>query len=113
MHDFASDPSQPSHGLTPDDLPRLAVFIAAFLRHDSPRPLASAQQAAWEYLAEAELDELQELARDWDLLRAAARELPLADLNRLLGERFGCAWIVLDRNELDAVGAEFERALRE
>lgn len=113
MNEAAFDPRPPVERLTPDDLPRLAVFIAAYLRDDSPHPLPSAHEAAWEYLAEAELDELQELARDWDVLRAAARELSLDEVNRTLADRFGSSWSALTRDEVDAVGAEFERALRE
>jgi len=113
MPESAIDSRPPNEKLTPEDLPRLAVFVAAFLRPDSPRPLDSAQQAAWEYVAEAELDELQELARDWDVLRSAARQLPLEETNRLLRERFGCSWNAVAREEFEAVGTEFERALRE
>lgn len=99
--------------LSPDELPRLALFLADAVRDAAAGGAVSAQRAAWQYAAEAELDELQELADEWQVLRAAARELPLAEVNRLLRERFASDWAALSRDEIDAVGAELERALAE
>ena len=113
MNDAVHDARPLAERLTPEDLPRLAIFLGAYLQDDVSLAPRSAQEAAWEYVAEAELDELQELAHDWEVLRAAARELPLAEVNRLLRERFGSSWSALSREEIEAVGAEFERAVRE
>ncbi len=99
--------------LTPDDLPRLAVFLAGYFGEGAPRSARSAAEAAYDYAAEAELDELEELARDWDQLRAIARALPLDRVREALRTRFGSSWQPLDTAELDAVAHEFERALRE
>lgn len=113
MNDIGNDSRSPADRLTPEDLPRLALFLGGYLHEDLAVAHRSAQHAAWEYVGEAELDELQELASEWDVLRSAARELPLEVVNRLLRERFGSSWQALSRAELDAVGGEFERALRE
>ncbi|HEX9798879.1 MAG TPA: hypothetical protein VGC00_01785 [Thermoanaerobaculia bacterium] len=99
--------------LTPEDLPRLAIFFASYLGDEPGPPRLSAQQAAFEYVTDAELDELQELAGDWAVLRAAVRETPLPEINRVLGQRFGTSWQAVSRQEIEAIGAEFERALRE
>lgn len=113
MNEAVDDPRSPHERLTPEDLPRLALFVAGYLHEDLVPVHGSAQQAAWEYVREAELDELQELARDWQVLQAAARELPLAEVNRALRERFGSSWQALSRAEIDAVAEEFVRALDE
>jgi hypothetical protein len=107
------DPRPPLARLTPEDLPRLAIFLDSYLRADGERPSRTLHEAAWEYVAEAELDELQDLARDWEVLVAAAREAPLAEVNRALGQRFGGPWQAASQAEIEAVAAEFERALRE
>jgi len=99
--------------IRPEALPRLALFLGGRLGGAPEGGPVSAQRAAWDYAAEAELDELEELAADWQVLQAAARELPLAEVNRLLRERFATDWQALTRDELDAVGAELARALRE
>jgi hypothetical protein len=99
--------------LRPEALPRLALFLGGRLGGSTESGSIAAQRAAWEYAADAELDELEELAADWRVLQAAARQLPLAEVNRLLRERFASDWQALTRDELDAVGAELERALRE
>lgn len=113
MNDAVDDPRSPFERLTPEDLPRLAIFLAGYLREDLLPEHGSAQRAAWDYVSEAELDELQELARDWQVLQAAARELPLAEVNRALRERFDSSWQALSRAEIDAVGEEFVRVLDE
>ena len=99
--------------ITPDALPRLAFFLAGYLHEDLAPEHGTAARAAYEYAAEAELDELEELAREWEVLRAAARALPLGRLNALLRSRFGSAWQAATAEEIEAVAREFERALRE
>lgn len=97
--------------LHPEALPSLAIFLAGPLARELERPDGSAARAAWEYVEEAELDELGELARDWEVLRRLAAELPIGELRRLVGERFGGAWRPGSKAEIDAVAAELERAL--
>lgn len=99
--------------LDPLELPRLAQFLAAYLHEDLVPVHGSAARAAFQYAADAELDELAELAGEWQVLRAAAARLPLDRLNRLLRERFGSGWYVASRAEVEAVALELERALRE
>jgi len=99
--------------LRPEDLPRLALFLSTYLGGDHAPAGGSAARAAWDYASEAELDELEELRDDWEVLRAAARELQLGPVNELLRERFGCAWQAESAAELEQVAEQFERALRE
>lgn len=99
--------------LAPELLPRLAYFLGAWLHEDLALEHGSAAAAAWAYAEEAELDELEELAADWETLRAVARKLPLARVNAMLRERFGSSWQALSAAEIDAVGAELRRALAE
>lgn len=99
--------------LTPEGLPRVAFFLASYLHEDLEAVHGSAAKAAYAYVAEAEQDELEELAAEWEILRAAAHALPLARLNRILRERFRSAWYLSSPAEVDAVAYEFERALRE
>jgi hypothetical protein len=113
MNDAVDDPRSALDRLTPEDLPGLALFVGTYLREELATALGSAQHAAWEYAAEAELDELQELANDWQLLRVAAREAPLETIQRALRERFRSSWLPQSREEIDAVGAELEHALDE
>ena len=109
----ASDERLPAERLSPEDLPRLALFLARYLGWEGAATHGSAAAAAHDYAAEAELDELDELAHEWEILRAAARTLSLAELNRTLATRFGGPWQAVSVDELDAVAAELERALRE
>ena len=97
--------------LRPEELPSLAIFLAGPLARELERPDGSTARAAWEYVEEAELDELGELARDWDVLRRLAAELPIEELRRRVVERFGGVWRPESRAEIDAVAAELERAL--
>jgi len=99
--------------VAPETLPRLAVFLGAYLHEDLALEHGSAAAAAWAYAEEAELDELEELAADWDALTVAARKLPLARVNALLRERFGSSWQAVSAAEIEAVGAELRRALAE
>ena len=59
--------------LRPENLPRLALFLSGYLHEDLAVVHGSAARAAWEYAAEAEIDELGELAGEWQVLAAAAR----------------------------------------
>lgn len=99
--------------LRPETLPRLALFLAGYLHEDLAVVHGSAARAAWEYAEEAEIDELGELAGDWQVLAGAARALPLARVNELLRERFGSSWQAASVAELDAVAETLERALVE
>jgi len=99
--------------LTPEELPRVAFFLAGYLHEDLEPVHGSAAHAAYTYAAEAELDELEELAAEWEVLQAAARALPLDRLNGILRERFRSAWYVASVTEVEAVGQELERALAE
>jgi len=107
------DDRTPLDRLSPEELPRLALFLAQYLDRPDGGKRPSAAEAAYTYVTEAELDELQELARDWDVLRAAAGDRPLDEVNRALHARFSCEWSAASRDEIEAVAAEFERALRE
>jgi hypothetical protein len=114
MSDRAPDePFDLEERLAPDVLPRLAYFLGAWLHEDLALEHGSAAAAAWAYAEEAELDELEELAADWEELRAAARKLPLARVNALLRDHFGSSWQAVSAAEIDAVGAELHRALAE
>lgn len=107
------DERPPLDRLNPDDLPRLAIFLTAYFDGDHAPRAGSVAEAAYHYVVDAELDELQELARDWEVLRAAAAERPLEEVQRALRDRFGSHWTVASRDEIETVAAEFERALRE
>lgn len=99
--------------LDPVELPRLARFLAAYLHEDLVPVHGSAARAAFHYAADAELEELAELAGDWQVLREAALRLPLDRLNRLLRERFRSGWHIASRAEVEAVAHELERALHD
>ena len=99
--------------LDPEELPRLAEFLAGYLHEDWNLDYASAAEAAWSYLLEADLEAAEALAVEWGVLAAAARLLPLDELNRILRERFRSGWNVVDGDEIRAVSAELERALDE
>lgn len=99
--------------LTPERLPRVAFFLDGYLHEDFAVEHGSAAGAAWAYAQEAELDELEELAAEWATLRAAAETLSLSRFNRLLVERFASAWQATSAGEVENVGRELERALRE
>jgi hypothetical protein len=102
-----------SAALAPEQLPRVAFFLDGYLHEDFAAEHGSAAGAAWSYAQEAELDELEELGAEWATVRAAAEALPLNLFNRLLRERFASSWQAASVEEIEAVGREIERALRE
>lgn len=109
--DGRPDPDELDRALFPEALPHLAHFLGAYLHEDLVPVHGSAARAAWEFAAEAELEELEALARDWWALRLAARALPISRLRLLLAERFGSAWYPASAAEIDAVGDELDAAL--
>jgi hypothetical protein len=110
---MTASPQELESMLTPERLPRVAFFLDGYLHQDFAAEHGSAAGAAWDYAQDAELDELEELGAEWAVVRAAAEALPLARFNRLLGERFGSSWQATAAAEVEAVGREIERALRE
>lgn len=96
-----------------DDLPSLAGFLGGYLHDDWQLDHESAAEAAYAFIGEADLDDVEELAADWAVLVAATRELDLEAINRLLRERFHCGWHLAAKTELEAVAQELESALRE
>lgn len=96
-----------------EDLPSLAAFVSGYLHDDWQLEFASAAEAAYAFIGEADLDDVEELAADWRVLTEATRDLDLETVNRLLRERFRGGWHVAARTEILAVAEELERALRE
>ena len=96
-----------------EELPRLAEFFAAYLHEDWSLEYGSPAEAAYDYLAGADLPDIEELAGEWSVLATLGRELPLAEFNRLLQERFGSRWTATSEAEIEAVRRELERALLE
>jgi hypothetical protein len=107
------DPREPLEILTPEDLPRLAQFLTAYLHEDWGQEYESAAEAVYDYLVEADLNDVEELAAEWGAFTRATRALPLDEINRILAGRFGSAWRVLSRAEIDGVSREIENAVRE
>lgn len=96
-----------------DDLPTLAGFLGGYLHEDWQAGFGSAAEAAYAFIGEADLDDVEELAADWAVLVEATRDLDLEALNRLLRERFRSGWHLTSKTELEAVQQELEKALRE
>lgn len=99
--------------VNPDDLPSLAGFLGGYLHEDWQLDFNSAAAAAYAFVGEADLDDVEELAADWEVLLEATRDLALDATNRLLRERFRSGWHLASKLELGAVAQELERALRE
>ncbi len=99
--------------VNPDDLPSLAGFLGGYLHEDWQLEFGSAAEAVYAFIGEADLDDVEELAGDWAVLVAATRDLDLERTNSLLRERFRSGWSLTSKNEIEAVAAELERALRE
>jgi len=108
-----TDPGELDARLDPESLPRLAFFVGSYLSDEDGPARGSAARAVHEYAAEAELDEMQELESDWQMLRLAARHLPLGRVNQILHQRFGSVWAAASREEIDAIGLDLEAAIRE
>lgn len=96
-----------------DDLPSLAGFVGGYLHEDWQLEFGSAAEAAYAFIGEADLDDVEELAADWSVLTEATRDLDLEAVNRLLRERFRGGWHLVAKGEIDAVAQELEKALRE
>jgi hypothetical protein len=110
------EPTEPGTSLdrlNPDDLPHLAVFLAGYLDAGGERRFASPAEAAFTFAGDADLDDVEGLAADWEILAEAARSHELAEINLCLRERFGSAWQAASKLEIEAVEQELERALRE
>jgi hypothetical protein len=105
------DSDQLDAALAPELLPHLARFLAADLREDRFPAHGGAARAAYEFAAEAEPDEVEQLAREWWALRLATRALPLQRIRRILGTRFGSAWDPISAAEIEAVGDELDNAI--
>lgn len=96
-----------------EDLPSLAGFLGGYLHDDWQLEHRSAAEAAYRFIGEADLDDVEELAADWQVLEAVARDLDLPAINLLLRERFRTGWHLGSKEELLAVGQELRGALRE
>ena len=99
--------------VNPEDLPSLAAFVGGYLHEDWQLEFGSAAEAAYAFIGEADLDDVEELAADWAMLVEGTRDLDLEALNRLLRERFRSGWYVTSKSEIEAVQQELEKALRE
>lgn len=99
--------------VNPDDLPSLAGFLGGYLHEDWQLEFSSVAAAAYAFIGEADLDDVEELEADWEVLVEATRDLGIEATNRLMRERFRSGWHLTSKLELDAVTQELERALRE
>ena len=99
--------------MNPEDLPSLAGFLGGYMQEDWRLGFGSAAEAAYSFIGEADLDDVEELAADWAMLVEGTRDLDLEALNRLLRERFRSGWYVTSKSEIEAVQQELEKALLE
>lgn len=107
------DPAELDALLSPEELPRVAEFLAGYLHEDWSADYDSPAEATYEYLAEADPNDVEELATEWTVVSQAAHRLGLEELNRALLERFRCGWRALSVAEVDGVTRELENATRE
>jgi hypothetical protein len=97
--------------LTPEDFPRLAVFLRSAFDLGDGRSPRTAVEAVYRYLEEAESDELAELWNEWRAFLPLARQLPLPELNRVFSERFRTLYCALSHSDLEEAGRLLERAV--
>jgi hypothetical protein len=97
--------------LTAEEFPGLASFAAGYLHEELELEHGSAAGAAWAFCQEADLEEVAQAARGWELLELVGRERGAAAAALLLVGRFGSAWQPSESGDLERVGAELRRAL--
>jgi hypothetical protein len=107
------DPAELAELLSPAELPRVAEFLAGYLHEDWAIDYESPSEAIYEYLAEADPNDVEELATEWTVVAQAAHRLGLDELNRALTGRFRCGWRALSIAEVDGVTRELENAIRD
>lgn len=97
--------------LTADAFPGLAALVGGYLHQEHEIEHGSAAAATWAFCREADLEEIADAARGWELVELLGRERGPAAAAHLLVERFGSAWRPQAPGELERVGAELRRAL--
>ncbi len=97
--------------LTAETFPGLAAFAAGYLHEDLEPEHGSAAGAAWAFCEEADLEEVAQAARGWELLELVGRERGTAAAALLLVGRFGSAWQPAEPGDLERVGVELRRGL--
>jgi hypothetical protein len=112
-HRLPDDPRELADRIEPATMPRVAGFLAGYLHEDWTLDYGSPAEAMYDYLREADWDDVEELAAEWELIDVASRTMPLAELADLFQGRFRAAWRPVSRAEIEAITAELERALAE
>jgi len=97
--------------LTAEAFPGLATFAAGYLHEELALEHGSAAGAAWAFCEEADLEEVAQATRGWELLEILGRERGLAAASLLLIGRFGSSWQPSEAGDLERVGAELRRGL--
>ena len=93
----------------PESFPALLEFLPAYLHEDFVAEYGSAAKAVEALVADASGDQVRNVKDDWQALRQALAEKPLAALQRALTE-LGCAWQPQSEQELQAVDEILSRA---
>lgn len=93
----------------PENFPALAEFLPAYLHEDFGEEYGSAEKAFEALLADANGDQIHNVAEEWSELRKAFVHQPLDAFRKALGQ-LGAAWNPESEEELRQVDAILSQA---
>jgi hypothetical protein len=87
---------------TPANYPALREFLPAYLHQDFAEEYGSAAEAAQAYLADATVDEGEDVKQEWRQLRKIFAEHPFSEFQSAL-HKLGAAWLPQSEDDLKAL----------
>jgi hypothetical protein len=81
----------------------LRQFFSGYLHQDFREEYDSAEDAAKEFCADADPEDVASLRADWKKWWAASQRLPLPEIQASI-RKLGAAWLPLSTDEIEQVG---------
>jgi hypothetical protein len=87
------------------EYPALRQFIHGYLHEDYVDEYGSAEDAASEFWQDADPEEREQVAAEWQRFLKDTSGASIAAVRRVLSEKFGSGWHFDEKEELDRVSA--------
>ncbi len=89
------------------DFPALRQFLRGYLHEDWMEEYASPTEAVRQFLEDADAQERQQLAHEWQKFRERTKAEPLAAVGKILSDKLGGSWRPRTSDELEEVSVAF------
>lgn len=89
--------------LSPADFPALREFLRGYFHQDWREEHGSIEAAVRQFCRDADDEQREQVARQWQAFRQKTEDLPLRKVRELFTESLGSAWYPASKADLETI----------